>query len=232
SIGGDDKDSTTLTVKLVDQYNNAISNKDVTLKSTSGTPHFAQNPIKSMGNGEYQTTMTSNVRTDIVLTAEVDGVVIAKPITIKVTIPKPDIVFDEQIQQKVYASAPIPALGYSGLPTNLDVMWSSSDPTIASIDVHSGQISMKKAGTVIITLQSSGDEHYQPTQNSYPLVIDKADVGLSTPKTQITAVWNDNIQQEISLLFGNTDSAANPPSIQFTNYDKKIINIDSKGKLI
>ncbi|OAT25897.1 Ig-like domain-containing protein [Proteus myxofaciens] len=231
SIGGDDKDSTTLTVKLVDQYNNTISNKDVTLKSTSGTPHFAQNPIKSIGNGEYQTTMTSNIKTDIVLTAEADGITIAKPITIKVTIPKPNIVFDKQIQQKIYASAPVPALSYSGLPTNLDVMWSSSDTSIASINVHSGQISMKKAGTVIITLQTSGDEHYQPAQNSYPLVIDKADIGLSTPITQFSATWKDNVQREISLLLSNVDSVANPPSIQFINYDKNIIDIDNKGKI-
>ncbi|OEJ07517.1 hypothetical protein BHE89_04345 [Shigella sp. FC1967] len=136
------------------------------------------------------------------------------------TIPKPDIIFDKKIQQETYASAPISALGYTGLPNNINVMWSSSDPTIASINTTNGSISMKKAGTVIITLQTSGNDQYQPAQTSYPLVIEKADIGLMAKETQLHSIWDDNIPQQVVLLYNNKDAVNNPPPKQFINYKK------------
>lgn len=231
SIGGDDKDSALLTVNLMDKYSNTIDGKTVSIKTTSGTPNFSDNPLNSLGNGKYQTDLTSNVKIDIIVTAEAEGITIAKPLTIKVTIPKPDIIFDKQIQQETYASAPINALGYTGLPNNINVMWSSSDPTIASIDTISGSISMKKAGTTIITLQTSGNDQYQPAQSSYPLVIEKADIGLTAKDPQLNSVWNDNISQQVALLYSNKDASNNPPPNQFVNYNQAIMTIDDQGKV-
>ncbi|QHD94672.1 hypothetical protein GSM99_09125 [Proteus terrae subsp. cibarius] len=171
------------------------------------------------------------LKTDIILTAEAEGLTIAKPLTIKVTIPKPDIIFDKQIQQETYASAPINALGYTGLPKNINLMWSSSDPAIASIDTTSGNISMKKAGTVIITLQTAGNAQYQPAQSSYPLVIEKADVGLVAKESHLSSIWNDNITQQVMLLYTNKDATNNPPPKQFVNYKQAIITVDEQGKI-
>ncbi|ODQ06206.1 Ig-like domain-containing protein [Shigella sp. FC1655] len=231
SIGGDDKDSALLTVNLMDKYGNTIDGKKVSIKTTSGKPNFSDNPLNSLGNGKYQTNLTSHIKTDIILTAEAEGLTIAKPLTIKVTIPKPDIIFDKKIQQETYASAPISALGYTGLPNNINVMWSSSDPTIASINTTNGSISMKKAGTVIITLQTSGNDQYQPAQTSYPLVIEKADIGLMAKETQLHSIWDDNIPQQVVLLYNNKDAVNNPPPKQFINYKKTIIAIDDQGKI-
>lgn len=144
SIGGDNKDNALITVNLMDKYSNTIDGKTVSIKAINGKANFSHNPLNPLGNGNYQTTLTSNVKTDIILTAEADGITIAKSLTIKVTIPKPTIIFAKQIQQETYASAPINALSYTGLPNNINVMWSSSEPTIASIDTNSGKISMKK----------------------------------------------------------------------------------------
>lgn len=231
SIGGDNKDSSLLTVTLMDKYGNTIDGKKVSIKTTSGKPNISNNPLNSLGNGKYQTNLTSNVRTNIILTAEAEGLTIAKPLTIKVTIPKPDIIFDKKIQQETYASAPISALGYTGLPNNINVMWSSSDPTIASINTTNGSISMKKAGTVIITLQTSGNAQYQPSQSSYPLVIEKADIGLMAKETQLNSIWNDNIPQQVVLLYKNKDAVNNPPPKQFVNYKQAIITVDDQGKI-
>lgn len=231
SIGGDNKDSALLTVHLMDKYSNTIDGKTVSIKTTRGKPNFSDNPLTSLGKGKYQTNLTSNVKTDIILTAEAEGLTIAKPLTIKVTIPKPDIIFDKQIQQETYASAPINALGYTGLPKNINLMWSSSDPAIASIDTTSGNISMKKAGTVIITLQTAGNAQYQPAQSSYPLVIEKADVGLVAKESHLSSIWNDNITQQVMLLYTNKDATNNPPPKQFVNYKQAIITVDEQGKI-
>lgn len=230
SIGGDNKDNAILTAKLVDKYGNTIDGKKVSLDIQSGTPNFSDNPLKSIGNGEYQTQLTSNVKTDIVLSTIAEGVTIAKPVTIKVTIPKPDIIFDKKIQQKTYISTPINPLGYTGLPSNINVMWSSSDPNIASIDTLSGKISIKKAGTILITLQTSGNDQYQPTQNSYPLVIEKAKPNLQlTSADTITSVWNDGSINQITASSQNPD-AKNLP-IKFISNDKSIATVDDKGNV-
>ncbi|WP_109419242.1 Ig-like domain-containing protein [Proteus terrae] len=231
SIGGDNKDSALLTVNLLDKYDNTIDGKKVSIKTTNGKPNFSDNPLNSLGNGKYQTNLTSNVKIDIILTAEAEGLTIAKPLTIKVTIPKPDIIFDKPIQQETYASAPINALSYTGLPNNINVMWSSSAPSIATIDRNSGNILMKKAGTAIITLQTSGNDQYQPTQSSYPLVIEKADVGLVAKESQLSSIWNDNIIQQVMLLYTNKDATNNPPPKQFVNYKQAIIAVDEQGKI-
>lgn len=230
SIGGDNKDNAILTTKLVDKYGNTIDGKKVSLDIQSGTPNFSDNPLKSIGNGEYQTQLTSNVKTDIVLSTIAEGVTIAKPVTIKVTIPKPDIIFDKKIQQETYSSAPTKALGYTGLPNNINVMWSSSAPDIASIDNHSGAITLKKAGTVLITLQSAGNDQYQPTQNSYPLVIEKAKPNLQlTSSDTITSVWNDGLKHQITASSQNPD--AKNLAIKFVSNDKSIVIVDDKGNV-
>lgn len=230
SIGGDDKDSALLTVNLMDKYSNTINGKAVSIKTTSGKPHFSDNPLNSLGKGNYQTRLTSNVKTDITLTAEAEGLTIAKPLTIKVTIPKPDIIFDKQIQQETYASAPINALSYTGLPNNINVMWSSSDPTIASIDTSSGKISMKKAGTLIITLQTSGNDQYQPAQSSYPLVIEKAAPILQLASSgTIKSVWNDGVTHNVNATFGNKDVKNIP--LYYVSDDQRIATIDTQGAI-
>ncbi|WIV89056.1 Ig-like domain-containing protein [Proteus appendicitidis] len=230
SIGGNNKDSALLTVNLMDKYDNTIDGKTVSIKTTSGKPNFSDNPLNSLGKGKYQTHLTSNVKTDIILTAEAEGLAIAKPLTIKVTIPKPDIIFDKQIQQETYASAPISALGYTGLPNNINMMWSSSDPTIASIDTTSGRISMKKAGTAVITLQTSGNDQYQPAQSSYPLVIEKAKPILQLASSgAIKSVWNDGVVHNVNATFGNTDVKNIP--LYYISDDQRIATIDTQGTI-
>ncbi|WP_193014985.1 Ig-like domain-containing protein [Proteus sp. FME41] len=230
SIGGDNKDSALLTVNLMDKYSNTVDGKIVSIKTTSGTPNFSDNPLNALGNGEYQTNLTSNVKTDIILTAEADGITIAQPLTIKVTIPKPDIIFDKQIQQETYTSTLINSLNYKGLPNNINVMWSSSDPTIATIDTLNGKISMKKAGTVIITLQTSGNDQYQPAQSSYPLVIEKAAPILQlTSLSTIKSVWNDGVTHTVNVNFGNTDVKSLP--LYYASDDQHIAMIDTLGTI-
>lgn len=211
SINADNKDSTLLSVKLMDKYGNTIDGKNVEIKTISGKPNFSDNPLKSVGNGEYQTNVTANTMSDIILTAQAETITIAEPLTIKVAIPKSEITFEKPIQQEIYKSTVIDALSYKGVPQNMQVIWSSSDPTVASIDTTSGQISMKKAGTTIITLQTLGNEQYPSAKNSYPLVIEKAPPKLkvTSPHT-IQSIWNDGITHQITAEFDNPEVKNTP----------------------
>lgn len=228
SIGGDDKDSAILTVKLVDKYNNIIDGKQVTTELTKGKANFTDNPLKPLGHGEYQTALTSNIKGDVTVIAKATDIEIAKPLTINVTIPKPEINFDKSIQQVVYTSKLINSLTYTGVSKDIDVMWSSSDPSTASIDSRSGKISLKKAGTVLITLQSAGNDHYLPAQNSYPLVIEKADPQLRiTTVSPMTSVWQDGITHQVKALFDNPDVIGLP--LSYSSSDVTIATIDNDG---
>ncbi len=230
SINADNKDSTLLSVKLMDKYDNTIDGKNVEIKTISGKPNFSDNPLKSVGNGEYQTNVTANTMSDIILTAQAETITIAEPLTIKVAIPKSEITFEKPIQQEIYKSTVIDALSYKGVPQNMQVIWSSSDPTVASIDTTSGQISMKKAGTTIITLQTLGNEQYPSAKNSYPLVIEKAPPKLkvTSPHT-IQSIWNDGITHQITAEFDNPEVKNTP--IHFSSSDTLVATIDSKGNL-
>lgn len=230
SIGGDNQDKATLTVKLVDKYDNVILGKKVTLSATKKVT-YSQDPLANIGKGEYQTDVTSNIQGDVTFTAKAESTSLTNTLTINVTAPKPIIVFDKKLQQEVYSSTPVQALGYTGLPSNLKAMWSSSEPTVATIDAFTGEITLLKAGQSLITLQTTGDDHFLPAENNYPLQVEKADPGLSAKNPQINSTWDDGITQQISATFSNPDSAKNPPSLQFSSTNNTILTVDNQGSI-
>lgn len=230
SIGGDNQDKATLTVKLVDKYDNVILGKKVTLSATKKVT-YSQDPLADIGKGEYQTDVTSNIQGDVTFTAKAESTSLTNTLTINVTAPKPIIVFDKKLQQEVYSSTPVQALGYTGLPSNLKAMWSSSEPTVATIDAFTGEITLLKAGQSLITLQTTGDDHFLPAENSYPLLVEKADPGLSVTTPQINSTWNDGITQQISATFSNPDSVKQPPSLQFSSANNAILTVDNQGSI-
>lgn len=175
--------------------------------------------------------MTSNIQGDVTFTAKAESTSLTNTLTINVTAPKPIIVFDKKLQQEVYSSTPVQALGYTGLPSNLKAMWSSSEPTVATIDAFTGEITLLKAGQSLITLQTTGDDHFLPAENSYPLLVEKADPGLSVKNPQINSTWEDGITQQISATFSNPDSVKNPPSLQFSSTNKAILTVDNQGSI-
>ena len=54
--------------------------RNVEIKTISGKPNFSDNPLKSVGNGEYQTNVTANTMSDIILTAQAETITIRRAI--------------------------------------------------------------------------------------------------------------------------------------------------------
>jgi uncharacterized protein YjdB len=106
--------------------------------------------------------------------------------------------------------------------SNLPLTYSSSDPTIATID-QSGQIRIKKAGTITITASQAGNATYDPaTPVSHDLVATKAD--------QVITLLDDGIQRFVfdapfTIHFTNT-SGITPT---FSSSDVTVATISSAG---
>lgn len=60
-----------------------------------------------------------------------------------------------------------------------DVTYSSSDEAIATVDPSTGDVTVKKKGTVAITASAAGNSQYKPGSASYTLVI--TDSSITTP---------------------------------------------------
>ncbi|MEJ0031444.1 MAG: Ig-like domain-containing protein [Bacteroidota bacterium] len=104
--------------------------------------------------------------------------------------------------------------------SNLTLSYSSSDPTIATID-QSGQVRIKKAGTVTITASQNGNATYDPaTPVSHDLLATKAD--------QVITLLSDGIDRFVfdppfTLHFTNT-SGITP---NFSSSDVTVATISS-----
>ncbi len=61
-----------------------------------------------------------------------------------------------------------------------DVTYSSSDETIATVDPSSGEVTVKKAGTVEIIATAAGNSQYKPGSVSYTLVITDSSITIPT----------------------------------------------------
>ena len=83
------------------------------------------------------------------------------------------------------------------------VTYSSSDEAIASVDRSSGDVTVKKKGTVVITASAAGNSQYKPGSASYTLVI--------TDSSSTTPVWYkaEEIEANETYLIISHDYALN-----------------------
>ena len=57
-------------------------------------------------------------------------------------------------------------------PEQLSVTYSSSDPSVATVDALTGDVTLVAAGTTTITATFAGDEKYLPSEASYVLTVE------------------------------------------------------------
>ena len=57
-------------------------------------------------------------------------------------------------------------------PQDVEVTYSSSDPSVATVDAFTGDVTLVTAGTTTITATFAGDEKYLPSEASYVLTVE------------------------------------------------------------
>ena len=100
------------------------------------------------------------------------------------------------------------------LSDNIDMIWTSSDPTIATVDVN-GKVKALKPGNTIINCTSEDGEY---TETINVLVVDL------------------NYQLAVDLVVGDTcrltvDDLSNTANVIWTAYDPSIATVSNKGKI-
>lgn len=108
--------------------------------------------------------------------------------------------------------------GYAGQaltnPNSVDVAYSSSDETVATVNSSTGAIELLKAGTTTITATFAGDATYKPAEVSYTLnVTEKTPAGLAyavveVEKLTTDATFTNPLTNDHSLSVSYTSSAS------------------------
>ncbi|MBQ3673295.1 MAG: Ig-like domain-containing protein [Paludibacteraceae bacterium] len=60
-------------------------------------------------------------------------------------------------------------------PDQLPILFSSSEPTVATVDANTGVVTIVGVGTTTITATFAGDEEYLPLEASYILTVTSGD---------------------------------------------------------
>lgn len=205
SIGADGKDTATLTVILKDTYDNGITNKTINIDGYKTLNGFTLSSVTDDGDGGYRIKARSTNKGQVTLLAIVDGQRIGSGITITVGATTPDIRFANAQQKVSYTKNFTQSQMANGIPREVQQMWSSSLPEVASVDSSTGRVTLHKSGVAIITVQTSGNSQYNPTQASYELVVNKAEPGLKSTQSIIQTKWNDKAENKIEIVFDNND---------------------------
>lgn len=73
---------------------------------------------------------------------------------------------------------------------SVTLTYSSSNPWAASVDANTGEVTLKKCGTAVITVSFAGDDDYEAATATYTLRIGdrEGDGGMSTPFTVAEAI--------------------------------------------
>ncbi|MCW2481709.1 inverse autotransporter beta domain-containing protein [Candidatus Symbiopectobacterium sp. NZEC135] len=229
-IGSDGKDAALLNVMLRDTYGNAISGKAVVFHGAESLSGFTITPAHDNNDGSYQANATSMEKGRVSLNASVEGKTIGSAVVISVGAAMPDLRFDNAFQYVTYTQQFRHSQAVKGAPATLQQMWSSSDPDIASVAKETGQITLRKAGSVTITVQTAGDAQYHPASASYQLQIAKASPGLSVNAQLIATVWGEGKTHSVKGHFTNPDVGASLPLI-YQSDRESVVQVTDSGEL-
>ena len=228
-IGADGKDTATMTVLLKDKYDNGITGKKINIDSKNSLTGFTLSPAIETGNGIYQVRATSTNKGQVTLLAKVDGETIGSDITITVGATTPEIRFDNAQHKVSYTKNFTASQTPKGIPNGVQQMWSSSLPEVASVDPSTGQVRLHKSGVATITVQTSGNGQYNPTQASYELIVDKASPKLKSAQEIIQTKWNDNIVNTLNISFDNLDVGVGELSFEYEVDDHTVATVSDNG---
>lgn len=231
SIGSNGTDAVNLTVILKDIYGNGISNKTIKIEGTNSLAGFRISPVTSSNDGYYQMKATSTSKGQVVLQAVVDGKSIGDKIVITIGAVTPDIRFANVQQPVIYTKNFTQSQQPTGIPTSVQQMWSSSSPEVASVNSSTGIVTLHKSGIVTITVQTSGNGQYNPTQASYELIVNKASPKLKSSVSLIQTKWNDSNHNSIIVSAENKDVDNNTLSLKYEVENTSIATINNSGEI-
>ena len=229
SIGSDGKDSVKLTASLEDSYGNPVTGKTVTIMGGDSLAGFKLSPVQEQQNGKYVATGTATTKGSVTLNAQVDGTTVGNPVTITVGAITPDLRFDNAEQPVTWTRGFNASQAVRGMPDGVEQTWSSSNPSVATVDGN-GKVTLLKAGSTRVSVYTPGNEQYNQAMASYTLDVSKADPKTTPNQNVINASWGEDSAHTITVNFGNPD-AKGILTIKYESNDSKIATIDKDGKV-
>lgn len=191
-----------------------LNSSDVVWKSS--------NPeIAIVENGK----VTAVSKGSTIITASIDG----KSSTCRVTvsadyIPVTDIILSESdVNILLGTSETLKATISPNDATNKDVTWTSSDPSVATIDSY-GRITAKKLGTTTITATSSNEYKTTCRVTVVETMVLKS---ISLNKTSLTL--KEDTSETLTITF-NPSNASNK-KVTWKSSNQNIATVDSSGKV-
>ena len=86
-------------------------------------------------------------------------------------------------------------------PSGKTLTYSSSDTSVAEVNASTGAVTIKKAGTAVITAAFAGDDEYKAGSASYTLVVAKGDAEVAFTNAVVNATTTDTgVGQTASVL--------------------------------
>ena len=108
-------------------------------------------------------------------------------------------------------------------PNNLDVTWTSSDETVATVDA-SGVVTLVGGGATIITAEFAGDNVFEAGSAYYYLNVEKADHGLAFSDAFASAKVGEPFTPPTLTNPNNLD-------VTWTSSDESVATVNSSGEV-
>ncbi|GAA5186007.1 hypothetical protein [Ferrimonas gelatinilytica] len=105
------------------------------------------------------------------------------------------------------------------------IRYTSSDPTVASVNTESGVVSIKGAGAAVITATQAESENYLSQSASYQVVVAKASGAAGTP----LFFAGDVNKFEDDPPFSYSAQGGNGGHVSYSSNNEQVASVDSNG---
>lgn len=109
-------------------------------------------------------------------------------------------------------------------PNSLAVAYASSDPSVATVDASTGEVTLVAAGTTTITASSAETDTYAAGKASYTLTVNKQESGLSFSPTEETITVDGPFT---APTFSNAKGIA----VKFSSSNTSVATVDDNGNI-